>query len=59
MRYLPYNFLAYMLVGPACLTTVSRRKRRILAEIEAQLEASVDSRIDAPAGAALPQAAPS
>jgi hypothetical protein len=68
VRYFPYYFLTYMLVGLAWLITVSRRKPRILAEIEAELEATVDSRIDtpvpatavdAPAGAALPHAAPS
>jgi amino acid transporter len=63
VRYFPYYFLVYMAVGLSWLIAVSRRKPRMLAEIEGDLEATVDSRIeippthssgfDAPAGAAV------
>jgi amino acid transporter len=42
VRYFPYYFLAYLLVGAAWLVTVSRRNPGVLGEIEADLEATVD-----------------
>jgi amino acid transporter len=42
VRYFPYYFLAYLLIGAAWLFTVSRRKPGVLSEIETDLEATVD-----------------
>jgi amino acid transporter len=41
IRFFPYYFLAYLLVGAIWLFTVSRRKPGVLAEIEADLEVTV------------------
>jgi hypothetical protein len=43
VRYFPYYFVAYLLVGAVRLITVSRRKPGVLGEIEADLEATVDA----------------
>jgi amino acid transporter len=42
VRYFPYYFLAYLLIGAGWLYTVSRRKPGVLSEIETDLEATVD-----------------
>ena len=42
VRYFPYYFLAYLLVGAVWLIRVSRRAPGVLGEIEADLEATVD-----------------
>ncbi|MBB5161659.1 APC family permease [Mycobacterium sp. AZCC_0083] len=44
VRYFPYYFLAYMLVGVAWLAVLHRRDRNVLTAIEADLEATVDAR---------------
>jgi amino acid transporter len=51
VRYFPYYFLLYMLIGVGWLITVSRRKPAVVAEIEADLEASVEGTFE-PATAA-------
>jgi amino acid transporter len=43
VRYFPYYFLAYLLVGAAWFTVLHRRDRTVLAAIEADLEATVDA----------------
>jgi amino acid transporter len=43
VRYFPYYFLGYLLVGAVWLFTVSRRHPGVLGEIEADLEATVDA----------------
>jgi amino acid transporter len=43
IRYFPYYFLAYMLVGVAWLAVLHRRDRTVLTAIEADLEATVDA----------------
>jgi len=43
VRYFPYYFLAYMLVGVAWLAVLQRRDRTVLTAIEADLEATVDA----------------
>jgi amino acid transporter len=43
VRYFPYYFLAYMLVGVAWLAVLHRRDRTVLTAIEADLEATVDA----------------
>jgi amino acid transporter len=43
VRYFPYYFLAYLLVGVAWLSILHRRDRTILTAIEADLEATVDA----------------
>ena len=43
VRYFPYYFLAYMLVGVAWLTIVNRRDRTVITAMEADLEATVDT----------------
>ena len=43
VRYFPYYFLGYLLVGAAWLFLVSRRTPGALGEIEADLEATVDA----------------
>jgi amino acid transporter len=43
VRYFPYYFLAYMLVGVAWLAILHRRDRTVLTAMEADLEATVDA----------------
>ncbi|MCW2630435.1 APC family permease [Mycobacterium sp.] len=43
VRYFPYYFLAYLLVGVAWLAFLHRRDNTVLAAIEADLEATVDA----------------
>jgi amino acid transporter len=43
VRYFPYYFLAYLLVGVAWLAILHRRDRTVLVAIEADLEATVDA----------------
>jgi hypothetical protein len=43
VRYFPYYFLAYMLVGVVWLAVLHRRDRTVLTAIEADLEATVDA----------------
>jgi amino acid transporter len=43
VRYFPYYFLAYMMVGVAWLAILHRRDRTALSAIEADLEATVDA----------------
>jgi hypothetical protein len=43
VRYFPYYFLAYMLIGVAWLTVLHRRDKTVLPAIEADLEATVDA----------------
>ena len=43
IRYFPYYFFAYMLVGICWLAIVSRRKAGVLSAIEIDLEATVDA----------------
>jgi amino acid transporter len=43
VRYFPYYFLAYMLLGAVWLTILHRRDNTVLAAIEADLEATVDA----------------
>jgi amino acid transporter len=43
VRYFPYYFLAYMLIGVAWLTMLHRRDKTVLPAIEADLEATVDA----------------
>jgi amino acid transporter len=42
VRYFPYYFLAYMLVGVAWLAILHRRDRTVITAMEADLEATVD-----------------
>jgi amino acid transporter len=43
VRYFPYYFLAYLLVGGAWLAILHRRDRTVLTAMEADLEATVDA----------------
>ena len=43
VRYFPYYFLAYLLVGAAWLAVLHRRDRTVLTAIEADLETTVDA----------------
>jgi amino acid transporter len=49
VRYFPYYFVAYLLVGAVWLFTVSRRSPGVLGEIETDLEATVDAHDRRPA----------
>ena len=43
IRYFPYYFFAYMLVGVCWLAIVSRRNAGVLSAIEIDLEATIDA----------------
>ena len=43
IRYFPYYFFAYMLVGICWLVIVSRRNAGVLSAIEIDLEATIDA----------------
>jgi amino acid transporter len=45
VRYFPYYFLAYMLVGVAWLAVLHRRDRPVITAMEADLEATVDTHV--------------
>ncbi len=49
VRYFPYYFLAYMLVGVAWLAILHRRDRTVITAMEADLEATVDTHAHLPA----------
>jgi amino acid transporter len=51
VRYFPYYFLAYLIVGAVWLTVLHQRDRTVLAAIETDLEATVDAH-DQPAAPA-------
>jgi amino acid transporter len=50
VRYFPYYFLTYMLVGAIWLTVVSKRQPGVLGEIEADLEATSAAQVPEPRG---------
>jgi amino acid transporter len=59
VRYFPYYFLAYMLVGVAWLAVLHRRDHTVLTAIEADLEATVEAHDHQAAEPAITRAAKS
>ena len=49
VRYFPYYFLAYMLIGVVWLAILHRRDRTVITAMEADLEATVDTHVHVPA----------
>jgi hypothetical protein len=45
VRYFPYYFLAYLLVGGVWLAVLHRRDRTVISAMEADLEATVDTHV--------------
>jgi len=45
VRYFPYYFLAYLLVGGVWLAILHRRDRTVISAMEADLEATVDTHV--------------